>query len=188
MAAIHETAYPRIKPGLTFKEIKEIFTPTNAEVTFMQVKTKMATSQSQLGFILLLKCYQYLGRPIKINSLSETIKYYVADKLSIDTSLTLNAYDESTRKHHIKAVREYLQINDDKKKCRQHMKETALKAATTKENIADIINVMIEEAIKERFELVPFNALHRIAMAARKVANYKSYQKHKRRDFLSGRT
>lgn len=40
MAAIHETAYPRIKPNLNRRELKEIFTPTQEELILLDSKTK----------------------------------------------------------------------------------------------------------------------------------------------------
>ena len=176
MAAIHETAYPRIKPNLTYKEIDEIFTPTLDDIDFMRSKTKATRHKAQLGFMLLLKCYQYLGRPMMVNGLPDMIKKHVADKLGVDTEANLKRYDISTRKHHLKAVRQYLQINADKKSRRQQLKKSALEAACTRENLADIINVLIDESIKNNFELISYKELHRLAMAARKVVNYHNYQ------------
>jgi hypothetical protein len=40
MSAIHETAYPRIKPNLSPKELKEVFTPTEEELSLLDSKTK----------------------------------------------------------------------------------------------------------------------------------------------------
>ncbi len=40
MPAIHETAYPRIKPNLSPKELKELFTPTEEELFLLDSKTK----------------------------------------------------------------------------------------------------------------------------------------------------
>ena len=40
MAAIHETAYPRIKPNLSHQELKEIFTPSEEELALLNRKTK----------------------------------------------------------------------------------------------------------------------------------------------------
>ena len=42
MAAIHETAYPRIKPNLSHKELKDIFTPQEAEISLLNSKTKIS--------------------------------------------------------------------------------------------------------------------------------------------------
>lgn len=66
MAAIHETAYPRIKPNLSRKELQSIFTSTEAELCFLNSKTKKTIPVTRLGFMLTLKCYQYLGRPVSI--------------------------------------------------------------------------------------------------------------------------
>ena len=58
MAAIHETAYPRIKPNLTRKELKEIFTPRNEELILLNSKTKKLLSIPR--------------RPISVNKLDNS--------------------------------------------------------------------------------------------------------------------
>ena len=55
------------------------------------------------------------------------------------------------------------------------MKTAALNAATTRENLADIINSIIDELIKSRFELPSFKRLVRLARAARTVVNNNNY-------------
>ena len=70
-----------------------------------------------------------------------------------------------------------MQINGDKKARRQTMKSAALTAATTKENLADIINCIIDELIKLKFELPAFKKLVRVARAARTVLNNENYNK-----------
>lgn len=163
MAAIHETAYPRIKPNLTNQELKEIFTPTEEEISFMNSKTKKTLPMPRLGFMMLLKCYQYLGRLVDVQKIDITIKKYISEKLGIENNNDLGGYNKSARKRHIKIIREYLQINPDEKSRRQIMKSVALNAATTKENLADIINCIIDELIKERFELPAFQKLVRLS-------------------------
>lgn len=175
MAAIHETAYPRIKPNLSHKELKEIFTPTEEELILLDSKTKKTLPAPRLGFMLTLKCYQYLGRPIGVQKVDAAIKKFISDKLGIESKIDLIGYDTSARKRHIKIIREYLQINADKKSRRQIMKTVALNAAATKENIADIINSVIDELIKSKFELPAFQKLRRLAMAARTVVNNDNY-------------
>lgn len=39
MATLHETAYPRLKPDPTAKELEEIYTPTSAEIAFAKQLT-----------------------------------------------------------------------------------------------------------------------------------------------------
>lgn len=78
MAAIHETAYPRIKPNLSHKEIKEVFTPTGEELALLDSYTKKILPLTRLGFIATLKCYQYLGRPISIQKIDDVIIRYLS--------------------------------------------------------------------------------------------------------------
>jgi hypothetical protein len=177
MAAIHETAYPRIKPNLTHKEIKEVFTPTEAELLLLDSKTRKRFHSTRLGFMITLKCYQYLGRPINTKKIDSIIKKYIAEKIGVDPIIELDGYSKLTRHRHIKIIREYLQINADKKSRRKSMKTVALDAATKKENLADIINCIIDELIKLKFELPAFKKLLRLARAARTVTNNDNYGK-----------
>jgi len=177
MAAIHETAYPRIKPNLSYKEQKEIFTPTAEELFLLNSKTKNTLPISRLGFMITLKCYQYLGRPINALKLDASIRKYIAEKIEVDQATDLNNYSKLTRHRHIKIIREFLKINPDKKERRKIMKVAALDAATTKENLADIINCVIDEFIKSSFELPAFQKLVRLARAARTVVNNDNYGK-----------
>lgn len=175
MAAIHETAYPRIKPNLTYKELKEIFTPTEEELFLLDSRTKKSLPVPRLGFMITLKCYQYLGRPIKPEKIDVPIKKYIAAIIGVDPTRDLMNYNKKTRKRHIKIVREYLKLKSNRQERRKIMKIAALKAASTKENLADIINAVIDELIKSRFELPSFKRLVRLARAARTVANNNNY-------------
>ncbi|MBY0544073.1 MAG: DUF4158 domain-containing protein [Gammaproteobacteria bacterium] len=175
MAAIYETAYPRIKPNLSHKELKEIFTPNQEELSLLDAKTKKTLPAPRLGFMITLKCYQYLGRPVSLKKVNGYIKKYISDSLGIKNTPDMLGYDASGRKRHIKIIREYLQINPNKKERRKLMKTVALDAATTKENLADIINRVIDELIKSRFELPAFQKLVRLARAARTVVNNDNY-------------
>lgn len=177
MAAIHETAYPRFKPYFTSKELDEIFTLSPDEITLLNDRTKASNTASRLAFALLLKCYQYLGRPINIGEVSHGIKKYVSKQLSIDMDIDLSHHPKGTFKHHKKIIRAYLGINIDRQKRHQTMKKAALEAAQTKENLADIINRIIEEIFCKRYELPTYQTLVRLARAARTVTNNGNYRK-----------
>lgn len=89
----------------------------------------------------------------------------------------MRIYDEHTRKKHIRNVREFLGVNGDQKERKILMKITAMDAAQTKENIGDIINVIIAQLIKSCYELPSFKVLLRLAMASRKIVNFGLFQK-----------
>ncbi|GAG69523.1 unnamed protein product [marine sediment metagenome] len=176
MAAIHETAYPRIKPSFSNKELSEIFKPTEEELCLLDANTKKTLPKPRLGFMIILKCYQYLGRVVAVN-IDKSIKKYICNQLNIAQNTDLSSYDKSARKRHIKIIRKYLGINPDKKQRRTLVKKAAFTAATTKENLADIVNYVIDELIKSRFELPAYQKLVRVARAARTVVNNNSYEK-----------
>src|SRR3990167_7897862 len=175
MAAIHETAYPRIKPNMSHQELKEIFTPTEEELALLKRKTKKTLPVPRLGFMIILKCYQYLGRPVKVKKIDTFIKKYIAERIGVDSAIDLSGYNKLTRNRHLKIIREYLNISIDKSKRRKLMKSAALIAATTKENLADIINFIIDDLIKSQFELPAYKKLVRVARAARAVTNNNNY-------------
>ncbi|MBX3709921.1 MAG: DUF4158 domain-containing protein [Gammaproteobacteria bacterium] len=126
-------------------------------------------------YIIALKCYQYLGSPIKADKVDVSIKKYIAAIIGVDSKLDLKNYNKKTRKRHIKIIREYLKLNANKPDRRKIMKATALNAASTKENLADIINAVIDELIKSKFELPSFKRLVRLARAARTLVNNDNY-------------
>jgi hypothetical protein len=52
MPGIHETAYPRLKEGVTPAELAEVYTPTAEELALaMRTSTR---SGARLGFLVLL--------------------------------------------------------------------------------------------------------------------------------------
>ena len=60
MTTLHETAYPRLKPDPTAKELQEIYTPTEAErLCVAAIATGSAT---RLALLLHLKLFQNLRR------------------------------------------------------------------------------------------------------------------------------
>lgn len=105
------------------------------------------------------------------------LKNILLKKIGIHPLIDLTGYSKLTRHRHMQSIREYLQISTDKKERRKIMKAAALDAATKKENLADIINCVIEELIKSKFELPAFQKLVRLARAARTVVNNDNYER-----------
>ena len=73
MTAIHETAYPRLKPQLNKKEMAELFAILPEEKQFLDENTRQANDTSRLGFMLLLKCYQCVGYPVSMITLARKL-------------------------------------------------------------------------------------------------------------------
>lgn len=176
MTAIHETAYPRLKPNPTQDELEKNFKPTRDEIVLMEENTRRLSGTNKLCFMIMLKCFQCLGYLVNITAVPEIIVTYIRKSIAISEHIDLASYSPSTKKRHRKVILTYLDISDATPKQREYMKESALKSASFKESLADIINDMIETLVKERFELPGFSTLERLARAARALINTRLYE------------
>ena len=79
MTAIERTAYPRFKRNLTAKDLAEVYTPTPAERFLAARSTK--GSVAEVGFLVLLKTYQRLGRFAPLSEVPSSIIDHIAKLL-----------------------------------------------------------------------------------------------------------
>ncbi|MCW8399477.1 DUF4158 domain-containing protein [Legionella sp. PATHC038] len=179
MTAIHDTAYPRLKPNPDEQELKQNFLPIKAELELLNKSTSEKSPHSRLGFMLSLKCYQCLGYHIPINTIPKPIIEYIANciDIKVDKVKLQNYMQLKQRKRHKTVIRKFLFINECKQQRKSIMKSAGLKSAAIKENLADIINDMLEELIKNNFEIPAFSTLLRLARAARTIVSSVLYQK-----------
>jgi Domain of unknown function (DUF4158) len=84
----------------------------------------------------------------------------------------LQVYDASTaRDRHTALIREFLGVTPYGPAAREVVVETCMQAARTRDDLADLINMAIEELIRQRFELPAFSTLLRIARTTRNTVN-----------------
>lgn len=177
MVAIYQTAYPRIKKNLTERDLGDIYTPTIAEKKFA-LKYCKKQSAAYFGLLVQLKMLQRLGRFTIFKEIPLLVIKHI--KQSINTRVTekqlKNYYLSGTKDRHVKILRQYKKIKQYKKvQTGKQVKNWAMETAATKEALSDIINVIIEQLIKHRFELPAFYELHRIAQSGRAAANNQLY-------------
>lgn len=179
MVAVYQTAYPRIRDELTDETLSEIYNPTRKELAFA-VKHCKKKSYAYLGLLIQLKMFQRLGRFVPLSDIPPVIIRLIKQKAkSSVTNAQLQMYYRSGAKNrHIKLLRNYLKVKPYESKTTAFLlKDWALEVATTKEELADIINVLIEKLVKESFELPSFATLRRIAQTARSNVNNEYYRK-----------
>ncbi|HHT9860326.1 TPA: DUF4158 domain-containing protein, partial [Legionella pneumophila] len=97
--------------------------------------------------------------------------------IKVDKVKLQNYMQLKQRKRHKIIIRKFLSINECKQQRKSIMKSAGLKSASIKENLADIINDMLEELIKNNFEIPAFSTLLRLARAARAIVSSVLYQK-----------
>ena len=162
-----ETAYPRLKNSVTSQELTEIYTPTQQELALANQYTKKGATK--LGFLVLLKTFQRLGYFVDSNTVPSAIVSHIIQctQLLVLPSC-LRSYEQSkTRKRHISLIREFLSIKPYGVEARKIVVRSMGQAARTKNDLADIINVAIEELIHHSYELPVFNTLVRAAKRVR---------------------
>jgi len=177
MSSVHETAYPRFKTDLTEQELRDIYTPTSSEDAFAQRHWHQRLPR--LALLVLLKTTQRLGYVAKLADVPPPILKHIAEQIGLNNiqKQKLFQYDQSgVRQRLLGLVRAQLGIKPFSQGGEQLVIQTAEDAAESKQELADIINILIEELIRKRYELPGFSTLARAARRARTTVNERYYQ------------
>jgi TnpA family transposase len=168
VTSINETAYPRYKNSFTLKELNEIYTPSQNEIELAIRVTRGDTSK--FCFVVMLKSYQRLGFFISIIEIPIQIVRHIAKVIDMRMMPDISNYDKSgTRPRHIQIIRDYFKTKPCDKNARHIISKAMKDAAKTKEELADLINVAIEELTKNYYELPSFNTLIRLSKRIRSL-------------------
>lgn len=166
MPAIHGTAYPRIKSNLSEREAGEAYTPSRDEITFVG---NVARGDTRLCLLVMLKVFQRLGYFMPLAEVPKVVVRLVARTAGLTIADDVIAeYDRSrTRKRHMVQIREYAKVQPYGTEARRIIVRSVAEAARTKDVPADLINVAIEELLRQRYELPAFSTLNRISRRVR---------------------
>lgn len=175
MPGASDTAYPRMRANPSDKELSEVYTPTESELAFARKRTHQPVQR--IGLLLVLKIFQRLGYGVRYSEIPSVVVRHIAACAGFsDIPETMPSYDlKTTRDRHLMLVREFLGVTAYGKAGRQVVIETCFQAARTRDDLPDIINIAIEELIRQRYELPAFSTLLRIARTARNSQN-RAYQ------------
>ena len=176
MATIKDTIYPRFQSVITKKEMERVYCPSDEELSFARKNTR--NQHQQLCLLIQIKCCQRLGFFTLISEVPCSVIKYIAKKVGLQAipDQFLKSYDKSgAKQRHIKLVRSFLRISAFDEEARILVDKTTLKAAQTKTNIADIINVAIEMLIYKRYELPAFQTISEISSRSRSKVNNEYY-------------
>lgn len=177
MSTLSETAYPRLRLDSTQEELELIYSPAAVEWKF--VCQHYRKSYQRAFVIIQLKTLQRLGYFIPLNSLPLALIDHICARSGIRTpsKQELVRYDQSGSKSvHQKRIREFVNIRLLDAKGEQWLEQQAIDAAQTKQELPDIINVMLEALVQRRYELPGFTYLFRLARKFRTVVNETIYK------------
>lgn len=171
MASIERTAYPRFKRSPSTRELDALYTPSDEELTFAQAFTRGA--QPRFGLLLLLKSFQHLGYFLSIEEIPSAIVQHVRLVIGMDTEVSPVYVELRTLYRHHQAIRKLLGVSawdeDGLRVASEAMSAAA--AADVMDNPADLINVAIEELVRQRIELPAFSTLDRLSRRIRALVN-----------------
>ncbi|MEL7475147.1 MAG: DUF4158 domain-containing protein, partial [Cyanobacteria bacterium J06555_12] len=175
MPSIQETAYPRLKSNPSSRDLESIYTPTADELDFARRLAR--TPVNQLGVLVQLKTFQRLGYSVSVRSVPPVIVHHIAEVAQLAAHREqLVTYDGSRSQfRHLAAVRDYLHISPYGLAAEQAMTTVMEQAAVTKYDLADLINIAIEELVRQRFELPAFSTLIRFAQQVRQLVSNRLY-------------
>jgi TnpA family transposase len=176
MPSIQETAYPRLKSAVSAADLAAIYTPTPEELVLAKQVTR--GKLANLGFLILLKTFQRLGYFVPISQVPLAIAEHIAAITGAPfTPVELADYDLSgTRRRHGHVIRQFLQVQCYGKEARHTMLVAMSEAAATKDELADLINIAIEELVRKKYELPAFDTLVKGARHARSIIYQLYYQ------------
>jgi Domain of unknown function (DUF4158) len=169
LASIDRTAYPRFKRAVSVRELAEAFTPTPDEIAWARGKTQH--EQHLLVLLVRLKCYQRLGYFAKLADVPAAVVDHVRGVLELPDTVVAETDADRTAKRHRQFVRERLGVKYEAAQVREVAEQAIRAAVQTKDNPADLINVALEELVRQRCELPGYTTLDAMVAGIRAEVN-----------------
>ena len=174
ITVISRTAYPQFKRYPSKKELHELYTPTAEEIKFVQSCTK--SKIGFLGLMVMLKSFQRLGYFTHPELVPHPIVIHLRCCLELDEQISPHPSKRSIR-YYQQAIRGYLKISPYNNRGQELAAIAVSEAAEVRDHPADLINVAIEELVKQCYELPAFSTLDRLANHIRSIVNTRLFKR-----------
>lgn len=179
MASIDRTAYPQFKRNPVVRELVAFYTLSDTELVFVTQHARQAPSRLTLA--ILLKSFQRLKYfpalddvPLAvIRHIRASLKFRMQIKPATPSTVTLYRYHQLVRKH--------LQFQAFEHGGLDVAARAIQDAAAVMDNPPDLINVGIEQLVKDRLELPAFSTLDRLGRRIRTLVNGRFFAEMERR-------
>lgn len=109
--------------------------------------------------MVLLKSFQKLGYLPQLDEIPKQVKAHIAQKLGGVSWRKLHHLSKTTRYHYRRAIHRYLHIRPYGEGGQAVVAQVVQQAAQTMSDPADLINVAIEELVRQQFELPGYTTL-----------------------------
>ena len=169
MASIERTAYPQFKRNPVVRELVAAYTPTDAELAFIIESARQPGHRLTLA--LLLKSFQRLGYFPAIDDVPAAFVRHLRNALRYRVQIKPANIAPNKRYRYFQRIRTYLQVRAYANGGLDVAARAIHEAAAVMDNPADLINVAIEQLVRDRIELPAFSALDRLARRIRTLVN-----------------
>lgn len=169
MASIERTAYPQFKRNPVVRELVTAYTPTDAELAFITDSARQPGHRLTLA--LLLKSFQRLGYFPAIDEVPAAVVRHLRNALRYRVQVKPADIAPNKRYRYFQRIRTYLQVRAYADGGLDVAARAIHQAAAVMDNPADLINVAIEQLVRDRIELPAFSALDRLARRIRTLVN-----------------
>jgi len=168
---ISDTAYPRLPATEPGPGELERFTPEAAELAFARQRTRQPGPR--LALLVLLKVFQRLGYAVRLADVPPALVAHVAASAGLaGAAPEVAGYDDTSYRVRLLAlVRGFMGVASYDREARGMAARACIKAARTRDDLADIVNAGIEELLRRRRELPAFSTLLMLARSARTLVN-----------------
>lgn len=176
MTIAHDPVYP-VLPAAPGEAELAAFTPTPAEIRY--VRRQVRQESTAVLFMAQMKLLQRLGYFPMLADVPPVILDHIRTALRARPlpRAAVSRYDKSgTRIRHQKLLHAYLGIPPFDSDDAAWLAELAREEAQTKAELPDIVNVLLEELVRHRYELPPLAMLQRIAAQGRSAVNEAIYR------------
>ncbi len=167
MTTIHDTIYPRLKTIVSPQDLERVYTPTPDECA---LAAQVAQDDvAYLGFLIYLKTFQRLGYFVRLPSVPACIVQHIARSVERTEHIgALAAYDQAgTSRRHQARIRAYRGVKPFREGGHELVRQAIAAAAMQTEQLADLINLAIEELLRHYYELPGFTTLVKVAQKQR---------------------
>ncbi len=170
-----DTAYPVLAASPSASELTDAYTPDLFELKFAEERTREAAPR--VGLLVMLKTFQRLGYFVQLADVPLSIVLKVTQAAGYDAAPNgLDDYDQSTlRVRHMALIRAWTGVSAFDREALRTIVKSCVEASRVREDLADIINIAIEELLRKRYELPGFTTLFRAARTARATVNRAYY-------------
>lgn len=169
MTSIERTAYPRFTRLPTSRELHEGYTPTAPERAFGARAAR--TERHLLGVLVLLKAFQRLGYFPRLETVPAAVIAHLRSCLQLEPGVQPGYETPRTLYRHHQAIRDYLAVQPYGPHPRHLAVAAVYAAAQVMDHPPDLINVAVEELVRQRCELPAFSTLDRLVGRVRALVN-----------------